>query len=142
MKSGLKTLHTSRRNIFPDPLGDRIRKRVPFHQGFRDIWPPIPTQTFVGTNRHRTCALQHDSSRQIRTSGNEKINPIFELLSKPHCPCLLQCKKKMAAFRDDMNEAILTLHRPFGDVAETATDAYPSSHVRSKKRGGIFWNRL
>lgn len=67
--------------------------------------------------------MQHDKSRQILVKGNQKINPIFQLLSKHDCPCLLQCKKRLVAFRDGMNEAIVKLHRPFGDVAETATDA-------------------
>jgi hypothetical protein len=65
-----------------------------------------------------------------------KINPIFQFLSKSHSPCLLQCKKRFAAFRDGMNEAIVIIHRPFGGCGGNGKGCHPPSMCAAKERGG------
>jgi len=60
--------HASRRTIFvpsnPQRMETRIDRQL-FQQGLPGMRSPIPAQTIARTNRHGTCAVQYDRSRQI-----------------------------------------------------------------------------
>lgn len=73
-----------------------------------------PGWHFLRRTRAERVQCNTTSCDKFWNARRPRINPIPELLSKSHSPYLLQCKKARAAFRHGMNEAILTVHRPFG----------------------------